>query len=287
MDTAQYFSTKVKGGRLFYLSPDTNRAGGSYRAADKHERSRLQGRRYISSEAHLSMENGNTGNSQTLALGTWKKLVFVNAKQYKGILRRRHAKKLRQTQKKNLTLILPKTTNNKGNFVFKDYQIQGKQSIRKEGREDPKLSKTEKIATNKDEREEAMQDPKQLYNPISTPLMWSSLLYVNELMSMKERLGTLENWKVQEDNKRKECAAHRHKLERENKVLKERVLNLQNLMERGQQELVVLKHDLGHLKAAGEKNIETLKGNETFHINEIQSAIKNMEIKENQLSVIL
>ncbi|KAH9323344.1 hypothetical protein KI387_017983 [Taxus chinensis] len=88
---------------------------------------------------------------------------------------------------------------------------------------------------------------------------------------------------LQADIERRKCAEHRHKLEGENKDLKEQVLTLQHLMERGQQELVALKHDIGQLKAAGEKNTETAKGKETTQVKEFQETIKNLEIKENQL----
>ncbi|KAH9300033.1 hypothetical protein KI387_011616 [Taxus chinensis] len=161
--------------------------------------------------------------------------------------------------------------------------MEEKQSNRKDNKKEPKLNKIDRTVAYKEEREDVVQDSKYLYSPTSTPLLWSSELYVKELMNMKERLGILENQKLKENSERKELTEVRYKLERENKILKEQVLNLQNLMERGQQELTMIKQDLGHMKTGGEKRTEMVNEKETIQIDEIQSAIKDMEIKENQL----
>ena len=66
--------------------------------------------------------------------GTSEKLVFVNAKKYKGILRRRQAKQIKHAHRRKLTWILPKSINNKTTFIVKMNSLeeeQGSQGVDK------------------------------------------------------------------------------------------------------------------------------------------------------------
>lgn len=125
-------------------------------------------------------------------------MVFVNAKQYKGILRRRQIRKLRQTPKKKISMVLPKVNNISSKAsqtsVGKREAIKGIKSS---------LIRIEGFVANKEDKKSNKHDNKSLYSPTSTPLMWSSGLYVEELMSINRRLELLEAKKWYEGKKSK------------------------------------------------------------------------------------
>jgi hypothetical protein len=62
-----------------------------------------------------------------------------------------------------------------------------------------------------------------LYSPTSTPLTWSSDLYVKELLNVKERLEVLEAKEQERDCKIYIITAENQALAESNKVLKEQV----------------------------------------------------------------
>lgn len=74
-------------------------------------------------------------------------------------------------------------------------------------------------------------------------------------MSMKNRIEYIQLQGQHEVFKLKEILEFNEKLERENKVLKEQVISLQNNMERGQHELIMLKQELEQMKTVEEKDI--------------------------------
>jgi hypothetical protein len=84
----------------------------------------------------------------------------------------------------------------------------------------PNLDKEEVLEANKKDRKAVNNDNKDLYSPTSTPLMWSSKLYVKEIMSMKRGLEILEEKRWYEGNKVNKFVEFKSKLEGENKALK-------------------------------------------------------------------
>ena len=102
-------------------------------------------------------------------------------------------------------------------------------------------------------------------------------------MSMKKSIEYIELKGHLEVVKLKEILEVSQKLERENKVLKEQVISLQNNMERGQQELITLKQELEQLKTAEEKDIGAWKNSKASRMEEFQSTIANMEMREIKL----
>lgn len=102
---------------------------------------------------------------------------------------------------------------------------------------DEGMGNTKEFIARKNVAEKASQE---LYSPTSSPLLWSSELYVDELMRMS-RLNVLETKGMYKDNRFKIVTEENYRLEKDNKMLQEQISNLQVNMERGQQELVTLK----------------------------------------------
>jgi hypothetical protein len=98
---------------------------------------------------------------------------------------------------------------------------------------EPNLDRVEVFEANKEDIKAVNHDNKDLYSPTSTPLMWSSELYVKELMSMKRRLEILEEKRWYEGKKVNEIVEFKSKLEGENKSLKEQISSMQVKMEIG------------------------------------------------------
>jgi len=66
---------------------------------------------------------------------------------------------------------------------------------------EPNLDRGEVFKENKEDQKTVNHGNKDLYSPTSTPLIWSSDLYVKEIMSMKKRLKILEEKRWYEGNK--------------------------------------------------------------------------------------
>ena len=117
-----------------------------------------------------------------------KILVFVNAKQYKGILKRMQTQKLRKPHKKKFTMT-PSKVNNISSKVSQTNveQIEIIKDLKSN------LNKAQVFTANKEDIKVNNHDKKDIYSPTSTPLMWSYELYVKEPMSMKRRLKILED----------------------------------------------------------------------------------------------
>jgi hypothetical protein len=73
-------------------------------------------------------------------------------------------------------------------------------------------------------------DDYALYSPTSTPLTWSSDLYVKELLKVKERLEVVEAKELERDCTIHRIIAENQDLAENNKVLKEQVSLLQEAL---------------------------------------------------------
>ena len=110
---------------------------------------------------------------------TWK-WVWVNAKQYRGILKWRLAcLKWEQTRKKM----------SQSESTLHKKQHSNKSSLQARG--------------NKSKGKGKVIDDYALYSPTSTPLTWSSDIYVKELLNVKERLEEIEAKELERD-----CTIH-------------------------------------------------------------------------------
>ena len=172
-----------------------------------------------------------------------ERLVFINAKQYKGILKHRQICKLRQPHKKKLAMILPKmnSLSSKASHT-RVKQIENFKDL------EASLNKSDVSVTNIEGSKVDNHDNKDLYSPISTPSMWSSELYVKELMNMKRRLEILEEKRWYEGNKLNKIVEFKSRLEEENKALKEQISSMQGKIELGQQEVDNMKQEIRQLK---------------------------------------
>ena len=95
------------------------------------------------------------------------------------------------------------------------------------------MNKSDVSVTNIEGNKADNHDNKDLYSPTSTPLMWSSELYVKELMNMKRTLEILEEKRWYEGNKVNEIVELKSKFEGENKTLKEQISSIQGKIEMG------------------------------------------------------
>jgi hypothetical protein len=108
------------------------------------------------------VETNDIGQVKIASSAKTEKWVWVNAKQYRGILKRRLARlKGEQTRKK--------MSQRESTWVLRKKQHSNKSSLQVGGNK----SKGKVI------------DDYALYSPTSTPLTWSSDLYVKELLKVK------------------------------------------------------------------------------------------------------
>ena len=118
-----------------------------------------------------------------------RKWIWVNAKQYQGIL-------------------------------------SCKLSLLKWGQMRRKPIHRKKINKRNKNKEESI-----IYNPTSTPLTWSSNLYVQELMNVKTRLEIVDAREQERDHKISEITVANQCLMEGNRILKEQVTMLQEGLE--------------------------------------------------------
>jgi hypothetical protein len=153
--------------------------------------------------------------------------VWVNAKQYQGILKRRLARlKWEQTKKK--------MSQRESTWILRKKQHSNKSSLQ--------------VCGNKSKGKGKFIDDYALYSPISTPLTWSYDLYVKELFKVKERLEVVEAKELERD-----CTIHRIMVENQdlaenNKVLKEQVSLLQEALRMGKTEWQRMKAEVQNMK---------------------------------------
>ena len=124
------------------------------------------------------------------------------------------------------------------------------------------LNKLDVSVTNIEGSKEDNHDNKDLYNLTSTPLMWSSELYVKELMSMKRRLETLKEKRWYEGNKVSKIVEFKSRLEEENKSLKEQISSMQGKIEMGQQEVANMKQELEQWRMSRFRKSKVIKEEE-------------------------
>jgi hypothetical protein len=127
--------------------------------------------------------------------GKW---VWVNAKQYRGILKGRLAcLKWEQTRKKGYE--------RESTWVLCKKQHSNKSCLQACG--------------NKFKGKGKVIDDYALYSPTSPPLTWSSNLYVKELLKVKQRLEVVETKELERD-----CTIHRITAENRDLVESKKVL---------------------------------------------------------------
>ena len=128
------------------------------------------------------VETNDIGQVKISSLAKAGKWVWVNAKQYQRILNRRLARlKWEQTRKK--------MSQRESTWVFRKKQHSNKSSLQACG--------------NKSKGKRKFIDNYALYSPTSTPVTWSSDLYVKELLNVKERLEVVEAKELERD-----CTIH-------------------------------------------------------------------------------
>ena len=88
----------------------------------------------------------------------------------------------------------------------------------------------EKMKSTKNKEESIM------YSPTTTPLTWSSDLYVQELMKARARLEILEANELERDYKLSEITLANQCLMEGNRILEEQVTMLQDAVEEGKRE---------------------------------------------------
>ena len=149
-------------------------------------------------EVPVSGETNHLGQVKIASSSKAGKWVWVNAKQFRGILKCRAARlKWEQTKKK---LALRNKLSNK-----------------------PLLQRCNSNR-NKDSSDYA------LYSPTSTPLTWSSALYVQELLNAKRRLEVLEVKGHERDLQIQLLTVENRDLAENNKVLIDQVTFLQEAL---------------------------------------------------------
>jgi hypothetical protein len=117
------------------------------------------------------VETNDIGQVKIVSSAKIGKWVWVNAKQYRGILKRRLAHlKWEKTRKKR--------SQRESTWVLRKKQHSNKSSLQ--------------ICGNKSKGKGKVIDDYALYIPTSTPLTWSSDFYVKELLKVKERLEVVE-----------------------------------------------------------------------------------------------
>jgi len=146
------------------------------------------------------VETNDLGQVKIASSAKAGKWVWINAKQYRGILKRRLAcLKWEQTRK-----------------IWSH-----KESTRALRNEHSNKSPLQACGIKKSRGK--VIDDSALYNPTSTPLTWSFDLYVKELLNAKQRLEVLEAKERERDHKIHIIIAENKALAKSNKVLKEQV----------------------------------------------------------------
>jgi hypothetical protein len=200
------------------------------------------------------VETNDLGQVKIASSAKAGKWVWVNAKQYRGILKRRIARlKWEQTRKKRSkkksTRALRKKHSNKSPL-----QARGN-----------KKSKGKVI------------DDSALYSPTSTPLTWSSDLYVKELLNAKQRLEVLEAKGQERDHKIHIITAENKALAESNKVLKEQVALLQEALLIGKTEWQRMKADVQNIKKSVVESTEVVNVKSSQDKGKMIAQINNHE----------
>ncbi|GLJ29315.1 hypothetical protein SUGI_0578130 [Cryptomeria japonica] len=229
------------------------------RTRDDHE-SVLQIGNMVSYTTDIS-----TGNMESHVCGQGrdpnvKVLTFVNVKQYKRILQRRQAKiarRLRWLGHTKVITILPRIVNfNQTSVIHKVHQeqVSTRMEIRMDQEDQAKRARQQEHqpkCINGTEQQKAkiaeeLEDDSKMdqYSPNSTPLTWSSNLYIEELMGLKRRLEGLETLERLKYNKWQETMDTNHKIMQENGSLKEEIVKLQTSLKTRQQEIMAVKEEL-------------------------------------------
>jgi hypothetical protein len=121
----------------------------------------------IIQEISEPVETNDLGQVKIASSTKAGKWVWVNAKQYRGILKRRLARlKWEQTRKKR--------SQRESTRALRNKQYSNKSPLQACGNNKPRGK---------------VIDDSAFYSPTSTPLTWSSDLYVKELLNAKQEVG--------------------------------------------------------------------------------------------------
>jgi len=181
------------------------------------------------------VETNDIGQVKIASSTKTGKWVWVNAKQYQGILKRRLARlKWEQTKKKKSQ----------------------RESIVRKKQHSNKFSS--QACGNKSKGKRKVSDEYALYSPTSTPLTWSSDLYVRELLNVKERLEVVEAKALERDCTIHIITAENQALAESNKVLKEQVSLLQEALRIGKTEWQRMKAEVQNMKKFAVENTEVM-----------------------------
>ena len=244
------------------------------------------------SSFNLGGTNGNLPTnilsvSQASGPPTGGNYIYVNVKQYKRIIRRRKIRKFKNAKRGKLAALLPKPIPQ-----APDKAREGEQNLRPA--EIPETIKRfdnirdikGKEKTNNSRVIDTVEDglPNN-YSPTRTPMTWYPDIFVNDLVAMKERVWALEERSQIESITLKRVTEDNWKLATEVKSLREQIQKLQFNMEKGEYELILLKKEVGEKRTAASTmgEGEPTEGDKNPQMKNIQDAIANMEIKENQL----
>lgn len=118
---------------------------------------------------------------------------------------------------------------------------------------------------------------------MTSPLLWSPKLYVSEIMNMKKMIETLESKGQQEEKRLREIIEARWNLEKENKMLKEKVISLKYNIESGHQELNNVKQEIEQTREVEKDNSKSVKIDIMTQLEEFQSIVQDMVARENKL----
>ena len=181
-------------------------------------------------ETSEPMETNDIGQVKIVSLAKAGKWVWVNAKQCRAILKRRLAclkwEQIRKNRsQKESTWVLRKKKHSNKSF----FQACGNNKSKGKGKE-------------------KVIDDSALYSPTSTPLTWSSNLYVKELLNVKKRLEVVEAKEHERDRTIHIIIAENQALAESNKVLKEQVALLQEALLMGKIKWKHMKVEVKNMK---------------------------------------
>jgi hypothetical protein len=202
------------------------------------------------------VETNDIGKVKIASSTKTRKWVWVNAKQYRGILKRRLARlKWKKTRKKR--------SQRENTWVLRKKQHPNKSSLQ--------------VCGNKYKGKGKVIDDYALYSPTSTPLTWSFDLYVKELLKVKERLEVVEAKELERDCTIHRIIAENQDLAENNKVLKEQVSLLQEALQMGKTEWQRMKAEVKNMKKIVVENTEVMNAKPSQDKGKVVTQIDNNE----------
>jgi hypothetical protein len=133
------------------------------------------------------------------------------------------------------------------------------------------------VCGNKSKEKGKVTEDYALYSPTSTPLTWSSDLYVKELLKVKERLEVVEAKELERDCTIHRIIAENQDLAESNKVLKEQVSLLQEALRMGKTEWKRMKAEVQNMKKIAVENTEMMNAKPSQDKGKVVTQIDNNE----------